>query len=179
MLKYSPGPPLWRQMIFPCNHSRKRCSLAMALSTQTDPWPHQVPFSNVPRAFVLHAPTPFKTVWPGKFLEVQLPDDNPPSMHLSPTLLHLVYVISSHISYGCSPVSFLVLCWQYAYQTCRPSLTGLRVMNNSAKSPLFSNQNRSHLQACLLLSGKQTSENLQLIVFTVSRTPQHFACSNE
>ena len=30
------------------------------------------------RAFVLRAPTRSKTVWPGEFLEVQLPDDAPP-----------------------------------------------------------------------------------------------------
>ena len=32
-------------------------------------------FPTVPRAFVLRAPTPSKTVWPGEFLELQLPDD--------------------------------------------------------------------------------------------------------
>ena len=36
------------------------------------------PLPTVRRAFVLHAPTPSKTVWPGEFLEVQLPDDAPP-----------------------------------------------------------------------------------------------------
>ncbi|XP_073234993.1 uncharacterized protein [Porites lutea] len=34
--------------------------------------------TTVRRAFVLRAPTPSKTVWPGEFLEVQLPDDAPP-----------------------------------------------------------------------------------------------------
>ena len=36
------------------------------------------PPTTVRRAFVLHAPTPSKTLWPGEFLEVQLPDDAPP-----------------------------------------------------------------------------------------------------
>ena len=35
------------------------------------------PLPTVRRAFVLRAPTPSKTVWPGEFLEVQLPDDAP------------------------------------------------------------------------------------------------------
>ena len=35
------------------------------------------PPTTVRRAFVLRAPTPLKTVWPGEFLEVQLPDDAP------------------------------------------------------------------------------------------------------
>ena len=37
------------------------------------------PPTTVRRAFVLRAPTPSKTVWPGEFLEVQLPDDAPPN----------------------------------------------------------------------------------------------------
>ena len=36
------------------------------------------PLPTVCRAIVLRAPTPSKTVWPGEFLEVQLPDDAPP-----------------------------------------------------------------------------------------------------
>ena len=36
------------------------------------------PPKTVRRAFVLCAPAPSKTVWPGEFLEVQLPDDAPP-----------------------------------------------------------------------------------------------------
>ena len=36
------------------------------------------PLPTVRRAFVLRAPIPSKTVWPGEFLEVQLPDDAPP-----------------------------------------------------------------------------------------------------
>ena len=36
------------------------------------------PPTTVRRAFVLRAPTPSKTLWPGEFLEVQLPDDTPP-----------------------------------------------------------------------------------------------------
>ena len=35
------------------------------------------PLSTIRRAFVLRAPTPSKTVWPGEFVEVQLPDDAP------------------------------------------------------------------------------------------------------
>ena len=41
------------------------------------PGPSQSPTA-VRRAFALRAPTPSKTVWPGEFLEVQLPDDAPP-----------------------------------------------------------------------------------------------------
>ena len=36
------------------------------------------PLPTVRRAFVLRAPTPSKTVWPGEFVEVRLPDDAPP-----------------------------------------------------------------------------------------------------
>ena len=36
------------------------------------------PLPTVRRAFALRAPTPSKTVWPGEFLEVHLPDDAPP-----------------------------------------------------------------------------------------------------
>ena len=36
------------------------------------------PPTTVRRPFVLRAPTPSKTVWPGEFLELQLPDDAPP-----------------------------------------------------------------------------------------------------
>jgi len=35
------------------------------------------PFPTIRRAFVLRAPAPSKTVWPGKFVEVRLPDDAP------------------------------------------------------------------------------------------------------
>ena len=45
------------------------------------PGPSQAPPSpptTVRRAFVLRAPTPSKTFWPGEFLEVQLQDDAPP-----------------------------------------------------------------------------------------------------
>ena len=50
------------------------------------------------RAFVLRAPTRSKTVWPGEFLEVQLPDDAPPDSEYAleprtdaPTLRNLKY----------------------------------------------------------------------------------------
>ena len=36
------------------------------------------PLPTVRRAFVLRAPAPSKTVWPGEFVEVRLPDDAPP-----------------------------------------------------------------------------------------------------
>ena len=36
------------------------------------------PLPTVRRAFVLRAPAPSKTVWPGEFVEVQLPEDAPP-----------------------------------------------------------------------------------------------------
>ena len=74
------------------------------------------------------------------------------SMHLSPALTHLVYVISSPLSCGRNPVSFPVLCGQSAYQTCQPNLERLSVTNTSAGSPLSSNQKKSHRQVSLLLS---------------------------
>ena len=36
------------------------------------------PLPTIRRAFVLRAPAPSKTVWPGEFVEVRLPDDAPP-----------------------------------------------------------------------------------------------------
>ena len=51
----------------------------MAPPTHTGPRPLPgPPPTTVRRAFVLRAPTPSKNVWPGEFLEVQLPDDAPP-----------------------------------------------------------------------------------------------------
>ena len=47
---------------------------AHAYGSQAPPSPP----TTVRRAFVLRAPIPSKTVWPGEFLEVQLPDDAPP-----------------------------------------------------------------------------------------------------
>ena len=41
------------------------------------------PLPTIRRAFVLHAPTPSKTVWPGEFLEVQLPEDDHPDSEFS------------------------------------------------------------------------------------------------
>ena len=73
MSKCLPGPLLWRQTALPCSPPRGRCYLAMALSTHTGPRPQPVP--SQPFA---EPPTPFKTVWPWEFLEVQLPDDAPP-----------------------------------------------------------------------------------------------------
>ena len=36
------------------------------------------PLPAVRRAFILHAPTPSKTVWPGEFVEVRLTDNTSP-----------------------------------------------------------------------------------------------------
>ena len=41
------------------------------------------PLPTIRRAFVLRAPTPSKTVWPGEFLEVQLPEDDHPDSEFS------------------------------------------------------------------------------------------------
>ena len=111
--------------------------------------PPSIP-TTVRRAFFLRAPTPSKTVWPGEFLEVQLPDDALPDSEY--VLTHLVYVISSLLGSGRNPVSFPVLCRQYAYQTCKPSLESLSVTKTSARSPLSQNQNNSQRQVRLLLS---------------------------
>ena len=112
------------------------------------------PPTTVRRAFVLRAPTPSKTVWPGEFLEVQLPDDAPPDSEYAleprtyaPSLRNL-----SPLGCGRNPVSFPVLCRQYAYQACKPSLARLSVTNTSARSPLSQNQNKSQRQVRLLLS---------------------------
>ena len=126
-------------------------ALAHAYGSQAPPSPP----TTVRRAFVLRAPTPSNTVWPGEFLEVQLPDDAPVGLEyaLEPrTDAPSLYVISSPLSCGRNPVSFPVLCRQYAYQTCKPSLERLSVTNTSARSPLSQNQNKSQRQVCFLLS---------------------------
>ena len=82
-------------------------------------------------------------------MEVQLPDDALPDSEY--VLTHLVYVISSLLGSGRNPVSFPVLCRQYAYQTCQPSLERLSVTKTSARSPLSQNQNKSPRQVRLLL----------------------------
>lgn len=41
------------------------------------------PLPTIRKAFVLRAPTPSKTVWPGEFLEVQLPEDDHPDSEFS------------------------------------------------------------------------------------------------
>ena len=113
------------------------------------------PPTTVRRPFVLRAPTPSKTVWPGEFLEVQLPDDAPVGLEyaLEPrTDTPSLCVISSPLSCGRNPVSFPVLCGQSTYQTCQPNLERLSVTNTSARSPLSSNQKKSHRQVSLLLS---------------------------
>ena len=96
----------------------------MAPPTPTDPRPHQVPFQLsaerlhfvpllLPRLFGL------ANSWRYTYQTTPLLI---PSMHLSPVLTHLAYEISDHPSCGCSPVSFPVLCGQYAYPTCLSSL---------------------------------------------------------
>ena len=80
---------------------------AHAYGSQTSPSPP----TTVRRAFVLRAPTPSKTVWPGEFLEVQLPDDAPVGLEyaLEPrTDAPSLYVISSPLSCGRNLVSFPV-----------------------------------------------------------------------
>ena len=124
---------------------------AHAYGSQAPPSPP----TTVRRAFVLRVPTRSKTVWPGEFLEVQLPDDAPVGLEyaLEPrTDAPSLYVISSPLSCGRNPVSFPVLCGQSTYQTCQPNLERLSVTNTSARSPLSSNQKRSYRQASLLLS---------------------------
>ena len=122
-----------------------------AYGSQAPPSPPTI----VRRAFVLRAPTPSKTVWPGEFLEVQLSDDAPVGLEyaLEPrTDAPSLCVISSPLSCGRNPVSFPVLCGQSTYQTCQPNLERLSVTNTSARSPLSSNQKKSHRQVSLLLS---------------------------
>ena len=101
------------------------------------------PLPAICRVFVLHAPTPPKTVWPGEFWRYsnQTTLFLIESMHLSPILTHLVYVIPRHPNCGRSPLSFPVLCGQYAYQTCHPSLKRLSSTSTSARS---SNIKKSH-----------------------------------
>ena len=126
-------------------------ALAHAYGSQAPPSPPTI----VRRAFVLRVPTPSKTVWPGEFLEVQLPDDAPVGLEyaLEPrTDAPSLCVISSPLSCGRNPVSFPVLCGQSGYQTCQPNLERLSVTNTSARSPLSSNQKKSHRQVSLLLS---------------------------
>ena len=124
---------------------------AHAYGSQAPPSPP----TTVRRAFVLRVPTPSKTVWPGEFLEVQLPDDAPVGLEyaLEPrTDAPSLYVISSLLSSDRNPVLFPVLCGQSTYQTCQPNLERLSVTNTSARSPLSSNQKKSHRQVSLLLS---------------------------
>ena len=81
---------------------------AHAYGSQAPPSPP----TTVRRAFVLRAPIPSKTVWPGEFLEVQLPDDAPVGLEyaLEPrTDAPSLYVISSPLSCGRNPLSFPVL----------------------------------------------------------------------
>ena len=112
------------------------------------------PPTTVRRAFVLHAPTPSKTLWPGEFLEVQLPDDAPPDSEygLEPrTDAPSVHNLKPSQLWP-EPSIISVFCGQFAYQTCQPNLERLSVTNTSARSPLSSNQKTSHRQVSLLLS---------------------------
>lgn len=154
MLKYSPGPPLWRQMMLLCVPLRERCSLAMGLTTRMGPSLHPAPFQLfvellfsvlllLPRLF--GPENSWKYSCQTMLLLIQ-------SMYLSLVLMHQVHINSSHPSCGRSLVLFQVLRGRYAYQTCKPSLAHLSVTNTSDKSLLSSNQKRIHLQARLLLS---------------------------
>ena len=108
----------------PFTERERECYLAMALSTHTGPRPHPVPsqpFAEPLYSVLLILP---KTVWPWEFLEVQLPDDAPPDSEYAleprtdaPTLRNL-----KPSQLGHNPVSFPVLCEEYAYQTCQPSI---------------------------------------------------------
>ena len=52
------------------------------------------PHTAARRAFVLHAPTPSTTIWPGDFLEMQLPREAPPDVEyaLEPRMDTLVHM---------------------------------------------------------------------------------------
>jgi len=95
----------------PCGPPRERCYLAMAPPTHTGPGPLPVPPQSfaeplfsvlplLPRLFGLE--NSWKYSSKTTLLLIQ-------SMHLSPALTHLVYVISSPLSCGSNPVSFPVL----------------------------------------------------------------------
>ena len=113
------------------------------------------PPTTVCRAFVLRAPTPSKTVWPGEFLEVQLPDDAPPDSE-----------------YGLEPRTDVPSLHNLKPSQLWPEpgiissvLRAIRIPNLSTEprtlkrhkhfcqvKPLSSNQKRSHRQVSLLLS---------------------------
>ena len=88
------------------------------------------PFPTIRRAFILHAPPPSKTVWPGEFVEVRLTDNTSliQSMHSSLALMHPARAISSHPSCGLSLVSFQVLPEPYVYLISQLSLVNCEAM---------------------------------------------------
>ena len=154
MSKCLPEPLLWRQTTLPCGPLRERCYLAMAPPTHAGPRPppvHPQLFADPLFSVLLLLPRLFglENSW-NYSSQTTLPLIQ--SMRLSPVLTHLVYVILSPLGCGRNPVSFPVLCRQYACQTCKPSLERLSVTNTSARLPLSQNQNKSQRQVCLLLS---------------------------
>ena len=114
------------------------------------------PLPTVRWAFVLRAPAPSKTVWPGEFVEVRLPDgatpdseyaleprtDAPSSHNLKP----------SQLWPQPSVVSSVARAIRIPNLSTEPSLVRLSVMNTSVKPSLCLNQKKFHLQAHLLLS---------------------------
>ena len=109
------------------------------------------PLTTARRAFVLHAPTPSKTVWPGEFLEVQLPDDAPPDSEYvlkpptdAPSLRNLK---PSQLW----PQPSVVRAIRIPNLSTEPR-TLKRHEHFCQVKPLSSNQKRSHRQVSLLLS---------------------------
>ena len=131
------------------------------------------PLPTVRRAFV-HVPRLFGlgNYWKYSYRKVLLLIQ---SIHLSPVLMHLVYVISSHPSCGCSPVSFPVLCMQNAHQTCHPSTKHLCSTSTSARSPSFSNLKKSSDKPSSYLAST-TTLSCQSLRICPGRPRQHSPC---
>ena len=113
------------------------------------------PPTTVCRVFVLRAPTPSKTVWPGEFLEVQLPDDAPPDSEYvlepptdAPSLRNLK---PSQLWPQPCVVSSVVRAIHIPNLSTEPR-TLKRHKHFCQVKPLSSNQKRSHRQVSLLLS---------------------------
>ena len=151
--KCLPVPLSWRQTTLPSGPLRGRCYLAMAPPTHTSPRPLSAlpqPSAELLFSVLLLPPRLFGPENSWKYSsQTMLPLIQ--RMHLNPALTHLVYIISSPLSCGRNLVSFPVLFGQSAYHTCQPNLERLSVTNTSARSPLSSNQKRSHRQVSLLL----------------------------
>ena len=134
MLKYLPGPPLWRQTTLLCN---LLYTLAMAQSTRMGIGPHLVPSQLFvgPLYFVLLLLP--KLFGPENFWNYSYQMTLPliQSVHSS-----LVHTILSHASCDHSLMLFQVLCGPYTYQPLQLSLIFLSITNTSVKSFLSLNQ---------------------------------------